>query len=497
MKIKLPALLFAALMAVSVLVGCGRGGSNKPGGDKPSNENNHETEEDRAIKDYVIELSEGASYEGQTFTYLGGRDENYPIKEEETGDIRSDALFKRQRDLEEIYGIDWENVLVDGSDEAADQTINEVMAGGDSFDLVNGYVRSVGRPTLNARVLMEMQDLDHIDLEREWWNQAMWDSYAIDGKLYFLLGPINVCHYSDTHIVIFNKSVTEMYGINDSDLYDSVKDGTWTIDKMFEFASAIPENPQGTGTYRYIEPGGRSFLYAAGYTITKFDENGLPYVEEKLPREFSDLSDKIVPVFTDAAQSVFENPKKQETIEDKYGASVDELFDDDRGLFMFPNTGAVEYMRQYDVRFGILPMPKLTESQQNYYCLSESYGGGSTGAVYVPKTVRDPEMVGRITESMAALSQIYIKDAYYNKLLKGQGIFDMESADMLDIIFTSKVFDMADLYCEGDLNSLGPFIKAIEENMKHDNSNFSSDYFANARLANLNIKILINSLDEG
>ena len=73
----------------------------------------------------------------------------------------------------------------------------------------------------------------------------------------------------------------------------------------------------------------------------------------------------------------------------------------------------------------------------------------------------------------------------------------MESADMLDIIFTSKVFDMADLYCEGDLGSLGPFIKAIEENMKHDNSNFSSDYFANARLANLNIKILINSLDEG
>ena len=71
-----------------------------------------------------------------------------------------------------------------------------------------------------------------------------------------------------------------MYGINDSDLYDSVKDGTWTIDKMFEFASAIPENPQGTGTYRYIEPGGRSFLYAAGYTITKFDENGIRIINQ-------------------------------------------------------------------------------------------------------------------------------------------------------------------------------------------------------------------------
>lgn len=496
MKNRLLPLLFALFFTASALVGCSKADHHHtiPG---MQNENSPVTEEERAVKDYVLELSEGASYEGKTFAYMGGRDENFPTKEEETGDIRSDALFKRQRDIEDIYGIEWENILVDGSDEAADQMINEVMAGGDSYDLVNGYVRSVGRPTLNARVLMDVQELDHLDLDREWWNQAMWDSYALDGKLFFLLGPINVCHYSDSHIVIFNKSVTEMYGIEDSDLYDSVKDGSWTIDKMFEVASAIPENSSGTGTYRYINPCGRAFLYAAGYSITKYDEDGSPYVEEKLPREFSDLSDKMVPVFTDASQTAFANERKHENMETKFGENEDELFDDDRGLFMFPNTGAVEYMRQYDVPFGILPMPKLSQSQKNYCCLSESFGGGSTGAVYVPKTVRDPEMVGRITESMAALSQIYVKDAYYNKLLKGQGIFDMESADMLDIIFESKVFDMADLYCEGDLNSLGPFIKAIDDNMKYDNTNFSSDYYANARIANLNIKLLLKSLDEG
>ena len=126
--------------------------------------------------------------------------------------------------------------------------------------------------------------------------------------------------------------------------------------------------------------------------------------------------------------------------------------------------------------------------------LSKTYGSGSTGAVYVPKTVSDPEMTGRITESMAALSQIYIKDAYYEKLLKGQGIFDMESADMLDIIFASKVYDMADLYCEGNIDSLGPFIEAIDKNFKYSNANFSSDYFANAKIANLNIMLLLRMI---
>ena len=493
MNRRIISLLLALIMVVGVLVGCNKAASRQR--DKENNKDAYDTEEDRAIKEYVLDLSEGANYEGRTFTYLGGQQENFPTKEEETADIRSNALFNRQREIEETYGLDFVNVYdEEGSDSVKDTVINEVMAGGDSYDLVNGYVRSVGRPTLNAGVLMEMQDLDHIDLEREWWNQSMWDCYALDGKLFFLLGPITVHNYLDAHIVIFNKSVTEMYGINDEDLYNSVKEGKWTIDKMFEFASKIPDNKSGNGTYRYDNPGGRSFLYAAGYTITKFDENGDPYVEEKLPREFSDLSDKLVPVFTDPAQSIFVDPSKKEQWDKKYGMTEEELFDNDRALFMFPNTSAVEYMRSFDVEFGILPMPKLDESQKNYYCLSESYGSGSTGAVYVPKTVSDPEMTGRITESMAALSQIYIKDAYYEKLLKGQGIFDMESADMLDIIFASKVYDMADLYCEGNIDSLGPFIEAIDKNFKYSNANFSSDYFANAKIANLNIMLLLRMI---
>ena len=496
MKLRIISLLFALIMVVGVFAGCNKSTGRQRDDKSGTNDKAYDTEEDRAIKDYVTDLAEGANYEGQTFTYLGGQQENFPTKEEETGDIRSDALFKRQREIEDTYGLDFENVYdEDGSDSVKDTVINEVMAGGDSYDLVNGYVRSVGRPTLNAGVLMEMQDLDHIDLDREWWNQSMWDCYSLNGRLFFLLGPITVHNYLDAHIVIFNKAVTAMYGIEDADMYDSAREGTWTIDKMFAFASKVPENKSGSGTYRYDKPGGRAFLYAAGYTITKFDENGDPYVEEKLPREYSDLSDKLVPVFTDPAQSIFVNDKKKETWDSKYGMGEEEMFDNDRALFMFPNTSAVEYMRKFDVEFGILPMPKLNESQKNYYCLSESYGSGSTGAVYVPKTVRDPEMTGRITESMAALSQIYVKDAYYEKLLKGQGIFDMESSDMLDIIFASKVYDMADLYCEGNIDNLGPFIEAIDRNFMFDNSNFSSDYYANARIANLNIKLLLKMLE--
>ena len=173
---------------------------------------------------------------------------------------------------------------------------------------------------------------------------------------------------------------------------------------------------------------------------------------------------------------------------------MEEMFNADKGLFLFPTTGAAKYMRSYDVPFGILPIPKLTENQKDYCCSASSW---SVGAVYVLKTARDTEMIGKVTEAMAALSQIYVKEAYYDKLLKAQSIFDIESTEMLDIIFSSKVYDMADLYCGGNIDNLGDFIKALVRGFTYDNSNFASEYKSNAKIANINIKTLIRTLENG
>ena len=493
MKRRIVSLFILCTLILSVFAGCDK---NKPAETESETVTQGseyvEPEETAEIRSYAEGLASEVDYNGRSFVYLGGQSENFPAKEEEIGEITSDALYYRQRDIVSLFGVDWENVHLDGSEEVKQTMIDEVMAGGDSFDLVNGYVRSVGRPTLNAGVLHEVQDLDNVDLSQQWWNQSIGTNYSIRGKLYFLMGPINVFNYLDTNVVIFNKRVTAMFGIDDSELYDSVKEGKWTIDKMFEIAGRIPENSSGDGVYRYAAPEGIPFMFGAGYTITKFDEEGLPYVESTLPREYSDLSDKIVPVFSSPAQTAFEDPKDGMDFDEKYGITVEELFTSDRALFHFPTSAAAEYMREYDVPFGILPIPKLTESQANYYCSASSW---SIGAVYVLKTASDVEMIGRITEAMAALSQIYVKDAYYDKLLKAQSIFDLESADMLDIIFSSKVYDMADLYCGGDIDNLGDFIKALRRGFTYDNSNFASDYKSNARVVGIYIKELVNLLD--
>ena len=128
MNRRIISLLLALIMVVGVLVGCNKAANRQR--DKENNKDAYDTEEDRAIKEYVLDLSEGANYEGRTFTYLGGQQENFPTKEEETADIRSNALFNRQREIEETYGLDFVNVYdEEGSDSVKDTVINEVMAG--------------------------------------------------------------------------------------------------------------------------------------------------------------------------------------------------------------------------------------------------------------------------------------------------------------------------------------------------------------------------------
>ena len=350
---------------------------------------------------------------------------------------------------------------------------------------------------LNAEVIRSADELEYVDLDRDWWISAMRDCYSIGGRQFFLTGPIVVNNYLDSTCVLFNKNVTAMFGISDDELYGTVRDGKWTIDKMFEVAAVVPENTAGVagnGIWRYQQPDGIAFIMASGMKLTQFDEEGYPYVESSLPREISDLADKICPVFSDNSQTIFVYIAKGERDEEKYGTDhLEQFFIDDRVLFRFNVTHDVISMRTNDVRFGVLPLPKYNDNQKNY---STWAAIGWDSAVYIPKTVDSIRFTDAILEAMGALGEKYIKNAYYDKLLRSQSIFDLDSRDMLDIIFSTKVYDMAGLYDNGGMNGYGDFLNAINNGVVYDNGNLASGYRGNARFANYMAKNLRKTVDK-
>ena len=490
------------LMTLPLLASCGSG--TKPVESRNETDTqpavtDAETDESAAeksmITDYVLDIASGVDFKGKDFNFIGKDEDpgNFPKKEEETGVIEEDAVYFRQRDIEEYFEINIDYVRTENGEITADQVINEVTAGGTSYDLVCGSIQTTGQMLLNSSTIRQVDNLNYVDLDRDWWVPALKDDYSIGGRLFFLTGPIVVHNYEDTCCILFNKKVTEMFDINDSDLYQTVKDGKWTIDKMIEIASAVPENSNGTGTWRYIDPTGYAWILAAGYKITQFDEDGEPYVADVIPVEISNLSDKLCPIFSNKSETAGTNYKNGESVETEYGVeSLDDLFVDNKALFKFAYTASAINLRKYDVSFGIIPMPKATESQKDYCSYARM---GMDSAVYIPRTVSSIELSDAITEALGALSQIYVKEAYYEKLLKGQSVFDLESREMIDIIMKTKVYDLIALYSGADYNQMGSFLQNLEDAFRIDNSNLASGYKGNARLCNFNAKQLIKAVN--
>ena len=499
--------MLAVLMILPLFASCGNGEEQNPQsttsetGTQPVTDSPQTEDPDGAVRDeinaYVKGIAADVNFAGKDFSLITRDDEsstNFPKKEEETGIIEEDAVYFRQRDVEESFGINIDYVLTENGEVTADQVINEVTAGGSSYDLVCGSIQTTGQTLLNSSVIKQVDNLEYVDLDREWWVPALRDDYSICGRLFFLTGPIVVQNYQDTCCILFNKKVTAMFGINDEDIYDAVRDGKWTIDKMIEIASAIPENPGGTNTWRYLSPTGYAWIFAAGLKITQFDESGAPSVAEALPIEISNLSDKLCPIFSDRSQTAGTNYKAGEDVMSVYGVETfEELFVDNKALFKFAYTRSAMDMRKFDMSFGIIPMPKATESQKDYCSYARM---GMDSAVYIPRTVGNIKMTDAITEALGALSQIYVKDAYYEKLLKGQSVFDLESRDMIDIIMKTKVYDLIALYSGADFNQMGMFLQNYEDAFTIDNTNLVSGYKSNAKVCNFSAKQLVKAVNK-
>ena len=479
-------LILAALTCASLLVACNSGKeAEKTSETVPAPEDADETSV--RVTEYARDLATEHKLEGITFVYAGGYQQ--PEFEEETGNIENDALYKRQRDIEEIFEIDIVNaeLKVDSNStsghEVVDSVKRAVMAGTKDYDLVAGNFMVVAHPLFNGQCLEDVSSFSVLNLDEQWWPATLRDTHSIAGKLYFLTGPIITNYYGDGVCVLFNKKIMTDFGIEEP--YELVKSGEWTFDKMTELASAIPYNTDGAGVYRYGKPNGMGVLYGFGYRVTQFDDEGIPYVEASLPIRLSDIADKVSVIMGDDSQSVnckYDTLKEQPL--DKYGMEYEDMFVADRILFLFNSTDTAASLREKDVEFGILPVPKENKEQRSYYSYADAW---SSRFCYVPVCTKDLAVTDVVVEAMAALSLKHIKPAYFDKLLKGRSTYDNDSREMLDTLFNSKVYDIIGIYSLGDINQTGPFVRSIEKAVEYDTTSISSDYMVYAKMANKQI----------
>lgn len=215
--------LYAAiLISLLTLSSCG-GTISDTETDETSNDTADEVTTEAAEKP---EIPENTNYEGYTFRILtrpGMRlDEVYA--EEANGDILSDSIHKRNREVEDKLGVKFD-FIVSSSDYETDG-LSPILAGEDEYDAIS----TCGRLSFvyaQNKAVMNIFDVPYIDLDKSWWNKDIVENLSINEKLYGVSGDISYATLDSSFGVVFNKKLFDDYGLEYP--YEMVLDGTWGV----------------------------------------------------------------------------------------------------------------------------------------------------------------------------------------------------------------------------------------------------------------------------
>ncbi|MBO5220618.1 MAG: hypothetical protein J6C52_14410 [Clostridia bacterium] len=423
------------LAAALLLTSCGSGEQNADPSESTVDTTVPEvTSPENAREAVPSTLPDNLDFNGETITILQRSEEPY-IKEfniaEETGDVVDDAVYNRNLQVEDRLNVKINTIERDGMNGKHTDFIstvrNEVFAGDSSYDVVSFYAWA--NPYLSMEgVYMNLYELEHLNLKNPWWHKSFIENTEVYGQLYAAAGDIVKSSVTCSYGVYYNMTKGADY-LKDINVYDLVRSGKWTVDKLTELTRNVYQDLNGNTEkdtedfYGWYIHGysKHSYLAGLGAKLSKPDGNG--------GYEIDILNDHNLEIIEKTAQLSSEIGILFDLKEANY---TGRMFKDNLTLFMYQHLRFSEGLREMEEDYAILPIPKLNEEQKTYNTLLED----AYSQIAVPITCQNPEMVGAFLELMGELGYKKVTPAFLDTALKGKYLRDTDSAEMVDIILS-------------------------------------------------------------
>ncbi len=360
------------------------------------------------------------------------------------------AMYDRRKAVEDRLEFEFTFLDVLKHDEVVSMARQSIGSGEDDFQMV--FALSQYQVNLvNEGLYLPISDLPYIDIENPWWNKQYIDSVSLHpDEQYILFGDITYNQLERTCCVFVNLNMLEeRLQMKPDDLYQIVRDGKWTIDKMTELVNQVYVDDGDTKNdeediHGLVICGYNAvnwMAYSSGLKFTARNEEGYP--ELILNNETTvDLVDKLLALLV-KNESVYSH-------KDNHGHVA--KFGNGTSLFLVQRffTAAWEELTNMQDDYGILPMPKYDESIDAYHSISEQ--NVQWGAV--PITVTDPVFVSAAAEALAYYSRKYTTPAYYESTLKNRLTRDDASMEMIDIVMNGRDTDFLFANPLGGMNEI-------------------------------------------
>jgi ABC-type glycerol-3-phosphate transport system substrate-binding protein len=398
--------------------------------------------------------------------------------EEETGDPVNDAVYRRTVEIDQQFNIKLTPVWVAYGSQVSSLR-NSVLAGDSAHDVVmTSYERCYDAAV--AGLFADLAAIPELDLSNPWWDQNLVNETSVMNKVYYASGDISIVVKDGTWAMMFNKELHKQYGL--PDVYEIVKNGEWTLDKLAELSKGVTVDLNGDGKIDKDDQVGfstttdsvRSFIFSTGSRIIKKDADDMPHFVLDSESAITNL-EKIYDLFRGPDEVSFMSTDWQLS---------ENMFNEGRALFYAEVMRKVTDLRAMDQDFGVLPLPKASSAQENHYTNIHKYAS-EAAAVPAGASVEEASRAGMVLEAMAYMGFKYMTPAYYDIALKSKYARDEESAEMLDIIFGGSSADL------GYVGNIGNFLESLVSNVVRSNRAFASTIEANLDRINTQIDNLV------
>lgn len=337
-----------------------------------------------------------------------------------------------------------------------------------------------------GNMLYNINEMKEIDLSHSWWDQKAVEGLSFGKNLYLATGDIGIIDNIITHAILFNKEIVK----SNSDLrdpYELVRNKAWTLDVLAEEVLKFGGDLNGDDLLDENDAYGasiwneatNSMLASAKVRIATLKDGQLELTVNS--DRAATLFDKFITLC--ATDKVFNyNTALPSSVWDK---ARTEMFDNGQILYYITTMNAVPKHRDSQTDFGILPHPMLDESQEDY---SVCAGLSANMFLCFPAFLEDASRSATVMEMCAYYGKKILTPAYYERTLVGNYVRDEESIEMLDIIYSHRMYD------PGLIFRIGKYGTQFSSMLGQKTNSYASILASSQRAAEADIKKINASL---
>lgn len=358
------------------------------------------------------------------------------------------ALWCRQNLMEERHGLTM-SLIIEQQDKAHELLGTAVLSNIQDYCQGAAFYGTEWAALAANGYLYDLNQMDELNLEASYWDQRIQTEFDINGHLFALEGEWHVKDDLTTIIALYNDTAYESMGYDEKygTPYQLVKDGKWTYDVMMSMIKDTWQDLDGDGEHGTGDfwglvtetPAPYYFFLGSGqkYITNKGGELAFASEDNTIWQTNYNILEDVMSLATNENVIVID---RDAVGEGDVWSIASNIFSTNHALFRTTALSGALRLIDMEDDYGILPLPKYTEAQEGYYCMT------SGEPFMMPVCVSDPgksalaiEMISYYSLYMGGDSLNY---AFYDLLAFARLCRNADDVNMLKVVFASKTYDL-------------------------------------------------------